>query len=80
MRWLAVVALACVAACASATQGSSDAGPDLTVSNCDQVRLYSDCSAQCGFAVCIVGQASCAGTTWMCDCATVGPCPDLSHD
>ncbi len=80
MRWLAVFALAWMAGCASATQGAADAGPDLTVDNCDQKTLFSDCSAQCGFTVCIVAQATCVGTTWMCDCPSVGACRDMSHD
>ncbi|HEX6838850.1 MAG TPA: hypothetical protein VF334_19865 [Polyangia bacterium] len=80
MRWLAALLLVTAAGCASATSSPGDAGADLTVSNCDPKTLFSDCSTQCGFSVCIVGQATCVGTTYQCDCSVVGPCHDGGHD
>lgn len=80
MRWLAALVLVMAAGCASATSSNGDGGADLSVANCDPKTLFSDCSTQCGFSVCIVGQAMCVGTAYQCDCSMVTPCRDAGHD
>jgi hypothetical protein len=73
MRWLWAVAVALTIGCAS-SQAPTDAGVDLSAGNCDPQQLFTQCSQQCGMPVCIVGAATCSGTSWVCDCSLTGPC------
>ena len=73
-RWLAALALAFAAGCASATQVPMDAGVDLTAGKCDPGGLFAACTEQCHVPVCVVGAATCMGTAWACDCGTITAC------
>ena len=77
-RLWCVAVLSLLVGCASATQGSADAGVDLATGTCDPKTLFTSCSDQCHEAVCIVATAMCSGGNWVCDCNQVGPCKDLS--
>jgi hypothetical protein len=76
-RFLCIAAFSLLAACASATQGTPDAGADLSVGQCDPKTLFSSCSAQCGEPICIVANATCVGSDWQCDCSQTGPCREM---
>jgi hypothetical protein len=77
MRSIALVFVALFSACAAATQAPADAGVDLTVGKCDPRDIFAACSDQCHMSICIVAQATCMGTQWICDCAQTGPCRDM---
>lgn len=79
MRLVCALAWSLVAGCATSL-APSDAGVAVEMGGgqCDRQQLFSACSAQCNFQVCVVAAASCQGTQWVCDCSQVGPC--VTHD